>query len=151
MSKMHSGARGKAGSLKPIERKAPSWLSYKPKEIEQLVLKLSKSGLSPSLVGLALRDSYGIPDVKSSVGKSITEILREHNAMTKLPEDMIALIKSHIDLTRHFQANKRDMPSKRGLQLTESKIGRLAKYYIVIGRLPQGWKFDPAKAKLLIE
>lgn|SRR3989338_4148743 len=151
MSKMYSRARGKAGSLKPVERKAPSWLSYKPKEIEQLILKLSKSGMPPSLVGLTLRDSYGIPDVKSSVGKSITEVLREHSAMTKLPEDIISLIKRHIESTRHFNANKRDMPSKRGLQLIESKIGKLAKYYINTGKLPKGWKFDPAKAKLLLE
>ncbi len=151
MSKMYSRARGKAGSRKPVERKVPSWLSYKPKEVEQLILKLSKTGLSPSMVGLTLRDSYGIPDVKSVVGKSITEILREHNAMTKLPEDMVALVRRHIELTKHFDANHHDMPAKRGLQLTESKLGKLAKYYMRVGKLPQGWKFDPTKAKLLIE
>jgi len=151
MARMHSRARGKASSLKPTERKVPSWLSYKPKEVEQLVLKLSKSGLSPSMIGLALRDSYGIPDVKGVTSKPITAILRENKAMTRLPEDITALIKRHIQLTKHYENNKHDMPAKRGLQLTESKIGRLTKYYIRIGILPKDWKFDPTKAKLLLE
>lgn len=151
MAKMYSRARGKAGSLKPLQKKVPQWLSYKPKEIEQLVLKLAKSGLSPSMIGLTLRDSYGVPDVKSVVEKSITEILTEHNVMTKMPEDIRALIQRHIELTKHFEANKKDMPAKRGLQLIESKIGKLAKYYIRMGKLPQGWKFDATKAKLVLE
>ena len=151
MAKMYSRGRGHAGSRKPVERKAPSWLSYKSKEVEQLVLKLSKSGQSPSFIGITLRDSYGIPDVKSITGKKITSILSEHNALTKLPEDIMALIKKHIELTKHFDANKHDMPAKRGLQITESKIGKLAKYYIRMEKLPKGWKFDPTKAKLLLE
>lgn len=151
MAKMYSRARGKAGSLKPFKRTAPTWINYKPKEVEQLVLKISKSGLSPSLIGLTLRDSYGIPDVKSAAGKSITEILKENNSMTKLPEDITALIRHHIQLTKHTDSNKQDMPAKRGLQITESKINKLAKYYIRTGKIAAGWKFEASKAKLLIE
>lgn len=151
MAKMYSRARGNAGSYKPVEKTVPSWLSYKPKEVEQLVLKLSKSGLTPSIIGLTLRDSYGIPDVKTVTKKPIVQILKENGSVSKLPEDVMALVKRHIQLAKHFEANKHDMPAKRGLQITESKIGRLTKYYVRIGRLPKGWKFDPSKAKLLLE
>ena len=39
----------------------------------------------------------------------------------------------------------------RGLQITESKINKLAKYYRREGVLPEDWKFDRKTAKLLIE
>src|SRR3989344_347973 len=62
MAKMHSRARGKSGSKKPVSSQSKSWVSYSASEVEQLVVKLSKSGKSTAQVGLVLRDSYGIPD-----------------------------------------------------------------------------------------
>ena len=43
------------------------------------------------------------------------------------------------------------MTAKRGFQLTESKINRLVKYYKKTNKMPKDWKFDRAKAKLLVE
>jgi small subunit ribosomal protein S15 len=37
------------------------------------------------------------------------------------------------------------------LRRTESKIWRLTKYYIRKGSLPQGWRYDPQQAKLIIK
>jgi hypothetical protein len=42
MAKAYSGAKGKAGSKKPIRRVVPSWTRYGAKEVEMLVLKLNK-------------------------------------------------------------------------------------------------------------
>ena len=47
--------------------------------------------------------------------------------------------------------NKKDYTSKRGLELTESKIRRLAKFYKREGALPVDFKYDPDKAKLLVK
>jgi len=41
--------------------------------------------------------------------------------------------------------------SKRNLQLTESKIWRLTKYYQKKNRLPKDWKYSPEQAKLMFE
>ncbi|MFH1637955.1 MAG: 30S ribosomal protein S15 [Candidatus Woesearchaeota archaeon] len=151
MGRMHSGKKGKSGSKKPIKKSNPSWLTYKPKEIEQLIIKLAKSGNSSSKIGLVLRDTYGIPDAKVALGKSILKVMKEKKLVKDLPEDLSALIRRHITLTKHMEANRKDFKAKRGVQLTESKIKRLVKYYKKSKALPQNWIFERSKAKLLVE
>lgn len=151
MARMHSRAKGVSKSKKPSKKAKPSWLSYKPKEIELLVLKLHKENKTPSQIGLYLRDAYGIPDAKMITGKSITAMLEEKKLLAKVPEDLTALIRKSIMVGKHLDKNKQDMTAKRGLQLTTSKINRLTKYYKQTGRLPKEWKFDPKQAALFIE
>ena len=148
---MHSRKKGKSGSIKPIETKKPTWLRYDPKEITLLIQKLSKQGKTASEIGIILRDTYGIPDVKPVLNKKITQILKESNLTKKIPEDLAALIKKAIKIMKHLEQNKHDQPSRRGLTLTESKINRLAKYYKKTKKIPQDWKYTREKAKLLIE
>jgi len=151
MARMHSRRKGKAGSLKPENKTKPSWLRYSEKEIEMLVLKLSKEGLKPSQIGLRLRDSYGIPDVESLTGKRITEILKEKGIKSKVPEDLQALLKRTIAIRKHIESNKHDNTAKRGLQLTESKIRRLVKYYKRTKVLPADWTYTPENIRLYLE
>lgn len=148
---MYSGKHGKSGSTKPVNKSKASWLSYKPKEIETLVVKLAKAGNSSAKIGLALRDTYGIPDVKVVTKKKITQILKENKLNSELPEDLTALIKRFIALVKHTETNKHDKTGKRGVQLTESKIKRLVKYYKSTGVLPSDWRFDKSRAKMLVE
>ncbi|RLG56390.1 MAG: 30S ribosomal protein S15 [Candidatus Hydrothermarchaeota archaeon] len=150
MARMHSRARGKSGSTRPFRTVPPEWVEYSPEEVEDLVIKLAKKGLSPSMIGIVLRDQYGIPSVKLITKKSITKILEENNLGLKIPEDLMNLIKKAVNINKHMKAHKHDMTAKRGMQLTESKIRRLAKYYIREGKLPKNWKFDIEKAKLLV-
>ncbi len=147
---MHSRKKGQSGSTKPVVKGKTSWLGYKPKEVEKLVLKLAKSDNTTSQIGIILRDTYGIPDVKAVTKKKITQILVENKLKPKLPEDFTALIKKHIQLMKHLESNKQDQTGKRGLLLTESKIKRLTKYYKKTGVLPKDWRYDKSKAKLLV-
>ena len=151
MSRMHSSGRGRSGSKKPVEKKVQAWVRYKPKEAEMLIVKLAKDGKTASEIGLILRDTYGIPSVRTLMAKSVNEILKEKALLTEIPEDVAALIKKSISLEKHIDENKQDMSAKRGLQLTTSKILRLVKYYKTIERLPKDWKFDKTKMRLLIE
>ncbi|MFC2134858.1 30S ribosomal protein S15 [Bacteroidota bacterium] len=151
MARMHSRKRGKAGSTKPAKKVLPSWVKYKSKEVELLVVKYAKEGMTASEVGIRLRDRYGIPDVKLVVGKTISAILKDKNLLKDIPEDLLALIKKSILVRKHLEENKHDMPAKRGLQLTDSKINRLIKYYKGTGRLPAEWKFDPKRASFYLE
>jgi small subunit ribosomal protein S15 len=150
MARKYSGAKGKAGSKKPIKKSVPSWNRYGAKEVEMLIMKLNKEGQAPSQIGLQLRDVYGIPDVKILCGKSITKVLADKNVLPPLPEDLQSLIKRLIMIKKHLEENKQDEVAKRGLGITESKIQRLAKYYKRTGRLPQDWKYDVSKAKLYV-
>ena len=147
---MYSRKKGRSGSTRPSEKKKKTWVKYDAKEVESLVVKLAKSGLSKSLIGLTLRDSYGIPEVKDITKKSIGKILEKNKLEQELPEDLSALIKRDIQLIKHFETNKQDRVAKRGIQLTESKINRLVRYYKKKKVLPQDWKFDKDKAKLLV-
>lgn len=148
MARMHSRARGKSGSTKPIKKAVPSWVQYKAKEIELLITKLAKEGQTASEIGIHLRDSYGIPDVKIITKKSITKILEEKNVKKEIPEDLLALIKKAIILRKHMDENHKDFSAKRGVQLTESKVRRLAKYYKANKKLPANWRYDPDKMKM---
>ena len=150
MARMHSRKRGKAGSTKPVKKVKPTWVEQKPKVVEALILKLAKAGHTTSEIGIMLRDAYGVPDVKAITGKKIMQILAENKLAPNLPENLTALIKRHIDLMKHIEGNKRDKTANRGAQLTESKINRLVKYYKRKGALAADWKYDKAKAKLLV-
>ena len=148
---MHSSRKGRAGSKKPVRKTKPSWLIYKPKEIELLVLKLHKEGKTPSQIGTVLRDSYGIPDLRTVANKSVTQILKENNLLSAVPEDMMALIRSSMQIRKHLETNRKDMAAKRGLQLTDAKIRRLEKYYKKARKLPAEWNYDPERVRLMIE
>ena len=61
------------------------------------------------------------------------------------------LIRRAVMVRKHLEENRKDMTAKRGLQLTESKIKRLIKYYKKNGKLASEWKYDPERAGLFIE
>ncbi len=151
MARMHSRKKGKSASKKPLTVRKVMWQRYDKNEIVQLIVKLAKSQKTPSQIGIILRDSYGIPSVAQLTEKSITQILAEEKLLPKLPEDLLSLIKKYVKITRHTGVNKKDQPSKRGLQLTESKIKRLAKYYKRVEKIPQNWRFSREQASLFIE
>src|SRR3989344_7349297 len=142
MAKAYTRRRGKEGSKKPLLATVPTWVQYKPGEVEALVAKLAKQGLSTSLIGITLRDSYGVPDVETITKKKIGKILEELGLVQQLPEDIQNLIKKALAVKKHMQTHKKDMHSKRGLQVIEAKISRLARYYKRTGKLPAKWKAE---------
>ena len=125
--------------------------TYDEKEIRQIIVKLAKEQKTASQIGLVLRDSYGIHNVQEITKKPITKILGEEKVIPKLPEDLLYLIKKVIKIMKHLEINKKDQPSVRGLQLTESKIKRLTKYYKKENKIPENWKYSKSSVKLLIE
>ena len=151
MARMHSRAKGKHGSTKPSKQAVPSWLGISKKELEMLIVKLAKENKTTSQMGILLRDQYGVPDVKSLTEKSISGILEEKKLTPELPDDLVALMRKSIAIRKHMEANRKDEAAHRGLNLTESKIRRIIKYYKRIARLPVDWKYDPAKLKMYTE
>lgn len=146
MARMYSRKHGKSGSKKPIKKTLPVWLRYKPQEVELLISKLSKEGKNSSEIGVILRDTYGIPDVRLLCKKKITQTLKEKNLAPEIPDDLLALIRKSVAIRKHLEANNKDQTAKRGLILTESSIKRLTKHYKRTGKLVSGWKFDPERA-----
>ena len=48
------------------------------KQVDESICKFAKKGLTPSQIGVILRDSHGIPQVKSVTGNKILRILKAH-------------------------------------------------------------------------
>lgn len=151
MARLYSRKKGKSGSKKPVKKTIPLWVRYKPKEIEMLIVKLAKEGLTSSKIGVILRDTYGIPDVRTICKKKVAKIIEEKGIKKELPEDITALIKKAVLVRKHMEENRKDEAAKRGLTLTESKIKRLVKYYKKTGKLSSEWKYEPERAGFFVE
>jgi len=150
MARMHASRRGKSGSVRPNRMEAPEWSNRDTKEIEKTILELRKQGKMASEIGLILRDKHGVPDVKLVMGKRVNEILKEKGLESKVPEDLRNLILKALGLRKHLDQNKNDLHNKRRLQLTESKVRRLVKYYVRSGKLPADWEYKAETAEILL-
>jgi len=151
MAKMHARRRGKSASAKPLVSENPEWVGLSKEEIEQMVVKLAKEGMSASKIGLVLRDQYAVPSVRLATGKTMYEILDGNGLMPDIPDDLMALMKRAINVNNHMSENAKDMASNRNMQLIESKIRRLVKYYKRQDILPQDWTYSLKNAELLLE
>ena len=150
MARMHARRRGKSCSVRPYRKQAPAWSNTDPAAITKIILDLRKEGASSAKIGLVLRDRYGVPDVKMATGKRIGTILRENKVATEIPEDLRDLMSKALGMRKHLGENKRDLHNKRQLQLVESKIRRLVKYYTSSKKLPAGWVYKPENAEILL-
>lgn len=152
MARMHARRKGKSGSTRPIDRKKhPDWSSLNPREAEARIVELAKVGKSTSEIGMILRDQYAVPDVKIATNKRISQILEQKNMKTDIPEDLRSLIHKALQIKKHMDVHKKDYKGKRDLQLTESKIRRLTRYYHNQNRLPRDWKYSLDQARLMFE
>lgn len=125
--------------------------SMSSSEVEELVVKLGKEGIPASRIGLILRDQYAIPRVKLVTGKTVSQILKEHRVQTSIPEDLANVIRRAVRLYGHMERNRKDFKSKRALEVLESRINRLARYYKRKGILPREWRYDRERAALLVK
>ena len=142
--------KGRSGSTRPARPVPPSWLEYTPEEIELIIEELAKKGYKPSMIGVILRDQFGIPLVKPILGKTITQVLEERGLAPKIPEDLLNLLRKAVNLRRHLEEHPKDYHAKKGLIDLESKIRRIVKYYKRVGKLPKDWEYSPETAKLLV-
>ncbi len=150
MAKMHTKRKGKSSSTRPIRTEPPEWCKISAEEIVSITLDLWKQGVATAEIGMILRDRYGVPDAKLITGKKITTILKENNVAPNIPEDLTNLIVKALRLRKHLSVNKKDVHNKRSLNLAESKIRRLVKYYKQEKILPKDWFYKPETAEMMI-
>ncbi len=148
MGRMHTHRHGKSHSIRPSTLRAPSWVTLSSKEIEELVIKYTKDGLTPSQIGNKLRDQHAIPLIKPITKKSIGEILEENDLKAEMPEDLENIVKKAVGLQKHLKENRGDNRNVRSLELIEAKVHRLSVYYKRIGRIPKTWKYKAVVAQL---
>lgn len=137
---MHSNGKGISRSSLPYRRNPPSWCKVEPEFVKTEIAKMAKKGQTPSQIGVALRDSCGIPQVKSITGNKVLRILKELGLAPEIPEDLYHLIKKAVNVRRHLERNRKDKDSKFRLILIESRVHRLSRYYKLKKQLPATWK-----------
>ena len=148
MGRLHTHNHGKAQSTRPIESKFSSWVKQDTKEIEDLVIKYTKDGHTPSQIGIKLRDQHAIPLVKPIINKTISDILDQNDLKSEIPEDLNNIVTKAVGLQKHLKSNKNDRRNIRSLELIEAKVHRLSVYYKKTGRIPKNWKYKSVIAQL---
>jgi small subunit ribosomal protein S15 len=150
MARMHSRKKGASRSRPPAVGKAPDWSDVSKEELEKLVIKLHDSGLPSTKIGLTLRDQYGVPSAKLVLGTNMNRFIKEKSSLPEIPEDLSNLMRRALHVRKHLKSNVKDVHNKRALQLMESKIRRLVKYYHDSGRLARSWEYKPETAEMLV-
>mmetsp|Transcript_125131 Transcript_125131/g.221771 ORF Transcript_125131/g.221771 Transcript_125131/m.221771 type:complete len:152 (+) Transcript_125131:109-564(+) len=150
MGRMYGSGKGISSSATPFRRRPPTWLKMKPEDVCDHIVKLAKKGLTPSQIGVTLRDSFGIPQVHLVTGAKILRILKAKGEAAQLPEDLYYLIKKAVSIRKHMDRNRKDKDSKFRLILVESRIHRLARYYRRVKLLPATWKYVSHTASALV-
>lgn len=150
---MHSKKHGKAKSAKPVVEIGviPSGASVSKKDVEELIVKYAKQGMSPATIGQKLKDEHSVPYVRQYTGKRLVQILQEKQLAGQIPSDLMDLMKTAVGMRNHLEANKQDKHNAVRLKRVESKILRLSRYYRREGKLPEDWKYDPKQAELIIK
>ena len=151
MARMHSPGRGKSGSTKPLVDKAPEWSNTDAKEVTELILSLAAEGHNPTTIGTILRDQHAVPDVRLVLGKRLGQVLAENEITPKYPEDLMSLMRRALRLIDHLESNHNDRHNSRQLELTESKIRRLSRYYKGRGQLDTEWTYKRDELRLMVE
>merc|ERR1712054_580663 len=146
MGRMHTPGKGISSSALPYRRSPSSWLKITPAEVIDHCCKLARKGLTPSQIGVVLRDSHGVAQVKSVTGNKILRILKTAGLAPQIPEDLYMLIKKAVQVRKHLERNRHDKDSKFRLILIESRIHRLARYYRTKGQLAPTFKYEAASA-----
>jgi len=128
----------------PYKRSAPTWLKVSPQEVCDQICKLARKGMVPSQIGVHLRDTQGVSQVRSVTSNKILRILKANGLAPEIPEDLYFLIKKATSVRKHLERNRKDKDSKFRLILIESRIHRLARYYKRAKQLPPTWKYGTA-------
>jgi len=108
-------------------------------ELEKEIVSMANKNIPSAKIGLALKKEYGIPKAKYSLGK-INKILAK-NKIVRFPEELQNLLDKATKLKQHTAKNHKDQVSKRGLQITEARIRKLAAYFKRSKVLDSTWEY----------
>ncbi|KAG7694293.1 hypothetical protein KL951_004171 [Ogataea haglerorum] len=142
--------KGISSSAIPYSRNVPSWFKLSSEDVVEQIIKYARKGLTPSQIGVILRDAHGVNQAKVITGNKILRILKSNGLAPEIPEDLYYLIKKAVSVRKHLERNRKDKDSKFRLILIESRIHRLARYYRTVAVLPPTWKYESATASALV-
>lgn len=83
MGRMQCKGKGKgiSSTVTPFKRRAPRWVAHTPKTIVELITAMAKKGLSPSQIGVQIRDNQAVPSIKLLTGQKIVRVLKKNGTI----------------------------------------------------------------------
>jgi small subunit ribosomal protein S13e len=70
---------------------------------------MAKKGMSPSQIGVSIRDKEAVPSIKLLTGQKIVRLLKKNGTFDnkigcapEIPEDIYCLIKKAVNIRRHM-------------------------------------------------
>ena len=142
MAKMHTRKKGRSGSRNTFYGMKHNWIQMSQIELEEAVVHMRKEGLTASMIGIRLRDLYGVPKLKYVNKKKIGDVLAENKIAPEVPEDLMGLISKYKKVSKHISLNRNDLNNNRRKSLIMAKMLRLVRYYKRTGRLSKGWELN---------
>jgi len=84
MGRMQSKGKGKgiSSTVTPFKRRSAKWVLHTPKSINELIVTMAKKGMSPSQIGVSIRDKEAVPSIKLLTGQKIARILKKNGVAT---------------------------------------------------------------------
>uniref|UniRef100_A0A2K6DBQ8 Small ribosomal subunit protein uS15 n=1 Tax=Macaca nemestrina TaxID=9545 RepID=A0A2K6DBQ8_MACNE len=116
MGHMHAPGKGLSQSAF-----VPTWLKLTSDDVKEQIYKLAKKGLAPSQIGVILRDSHGVAQVRFVTGNKILRILKSKGLAPDLPEDLYHLIKKAVAVRKHLEGNRKDK-DRAGFTVCKSSL-----------------------------
>jgi len=139
---MYSKGKGISSTTVPYRKYSCEWKGLTSQNLIKIIANLAKNNnLPPSKIGLVLRDEKLVVDTRNISGMNISKILRLKGLVPLVPEDLFYLIKKANKIKAHLSDFKHDLANRYHLNLIESHIYRLSRYYKRIFRLPKNWKY----------
>merc|ERR1712113_1096090 len=81
MGRLHSNGKGISGSALPYRRSVPTWLKLTSEYVKQQSYQLAKKGLTPSQIGVILRDSHGVAQTRAITGTRFSEFSKQKDSL----------------------------------------------------------------------
>ena len=76
-------------------------------DVVEQIIKYARKGLTPSQIGVILRDAHGVSQAKVVTGNKILRILKSNGLAPEIPEDLYYLIKKAVSVRKHLEKQKR--------------------------------------------
>jgi len=110
MGRLHSNGKGISASAIPYSRTPPAWLKMTPDLVVEQICKLAKKGATPSQIGVVLRDSQGVAQVKVVTGKISLDLLRLAEETTEMALQVTRSSVSSSPMVRYTQCERASTP-----------------------------------------
>ena len=96
MGRMYGPGKGMSSATLPYKRRAPSWFKLKPEDLSEQFCKLAMKGITPSSIGVTLRDSFDVAQVEMFTTIKFLRILKKKGLAPSIPEDLFYLVKKGV-------------------------------------------------------